>query len=736
MAYSFDQIFAVDEANPSNVAQNASILIYAPGDPAKTPLALTTPDGSPLANPVPVNSAGFGPAFMHATLDRVAWEGGSFKGFFTSYDGMKNEAVAARAAADSAAAAAADAAALVGAPADTAVETLISGTGTATRAALNATYVGPRGKSVTGPAAPAPALNVKDYGAKGDGVADDTAAIRAAGAAGNHLYFPPGNYIASSVADNTALLTFTGQDGVIIDAPEATITNPVEYTADTITPMFKLDACKNVTIRFKKYVGFTLATPATHLGYRGATIVQAINGTNGVKVEGEIINARYGVVSGSYSTPSQGYCKNFDIKLRTSFCGYPVAMYLPEGVRLDIDADDSHRPLYVAGGVDVKGVVRWKNLYIAPVAVLVTDALTGGTDAAAQLDPVGAATTSRGPSDIDILSIDKGSTVFSAETYCIGLSLSRVDPITYRNIRLRFSLAATNTLSTTVHGFLINSAAKSIWNRYPYNWEPHVVLDNVKVSGAVDKSATTISGGAQGPFTIRTYDTDATHAGTVRGLSIEGVVIRPGTAGLAAAQLLARGAVTPIRLRGLNHAGGWLVVDTSATVPTVLDACDLLTVDVSPITGGSRIILANGTKVAAINGTTTRVEMQGGSVRGAGPVIKTKELTATLTGASVTLTGAIPAGCLLLGVQGRITTAITGATGYQVGVTGDLTRWVNRDDTAAGSVFGVNTYAATETAPRYYPSNPDIIITARTANFTAGALRIVLSYVEFPALAS
>lgn len=619
---------------------------------------------------------------------------------------------------------------------DAAVEAKINDTTSATRAALNATYVGPRGKTATGPAAPAPALNVKDYGAKGDGVTDDTGAIRAAAAAGNHLYFPPGNYVVSSVADNTALLTFTGQEGVIIDAPEATLTNPVEYTADTITPMFKLDACKGVTIRLKAYKGFTLTTPSTQLGYRGATLVQAINGTSGVKVDAQITDARYGVVTGSYSTPASGYCKNFDIRLRTSFCGYPFAAYLAEGVRLDIDADDSHRPVYVAGCDDVTGVIRWKNLYIAPVAVLVTDALTAGTDAAAQADPVGAPTSSRASSNVDLLSIDKGSTVFGAETYCIGLSLSRVDAVTYRNIRLRFSLAATDTLSTTVHGFLINSSAKAIWSRYPFNWEPKVVLDNVRVSGTLDKSATTVSAGAQGPFTVRTYETDATHAGTIRGLSLEDIVLRQGTAGFAAAQLLARGASTPIRVRGMVNTGGWLVVDTSATIPTVLDACDLLTVDVSPISSGSRVILTNGTKAAAINGTTTRVEMQGAAVRGAGPVIKTKELTATLTGASVTLTGAIPGGCLLLGVQGRITTAITGASGYQVGVTGDLTRWVNRDDTAAGSLFNVNTYAAAEVSPRYYPAGSDIIITARTADFTAGALRIVLSYVEFPALTS
>ncbi|WXW93162.1 esterase [Arthrobacter phage BrayBeast] len=171
MAYTYEQIFAVDEANPQNIARNSTVTIFAPGDSAKTPLTITTPDGLPLANPVLVNGNGYGSAFMHATLDRVAWEGAGFTGFFTSYDGMKNEAVAARQAAEAAAAnaaaeaaaaigvatdaattaaseaeaaatAAASSAALVGAPADTAMAAAASNSSSQFRGALNATYAG------------------------------------------------------------------------------------------------------------------------------------------------------------------------------------------------------------------------------------------------------------------------------------------------------------------------------------------------------------------------------------------------------------------------------------------------------------------------------------------------------------------------------------------------------------------------------------------------------------------
>lgn len=110
MAYTFEQILAADESNPQLVATNGGVTIFAPGDPNRTPLAITTVDGLPLANPVQVNSQGYGPAFMHATLDRVAWSSGTFSGYFTSYDGMKQVAVAARDAAELSAAEAASAA--------------------------------------------------------------------------------------------------------------------------------------------------------------------------------------------------------------------------------------------------------------------------------------------------------------------------------------------------------------------------------------------------------------------------------------------------------------------------------------------------------------------------------------------------------------------------------------------------------------------------------------------------
>lgn len=113
MAYTYDPMFAKDPNNPNVVASNATITIYDPADPTKTPIAITDTTGSPLPNPITVDGLGMGPAFQHPTLDRVAWTGGGRTNYFTSYEGMKNEAQAAKEAAQDAANAATTASAEV-----------------------------------------------------------------------------------------------------------------------------------------------------------------------------------------------------------------------------------------------------------------------------------------------------------------------------------------------------------------------------------------------------------------------------------------------------------------------------------------------------------------------------------------------------------------------------------------------------------------------------------------------
>lgn len=233
----FDPIFAADPDNPELIAQDASITIFDPDDASMTPITITDATGSPLPNPVTVNDKGWGPAIKTPTgpgeLFRIGWSGAGFEGFFTSYEGMRDATLAAKASAETAALEAAASAALVGAPADTAVETLVKAPGSATAMALSDTLVSQTDVW----------LNPKSYGAKGDGVADDYPGIQdaiddanaksAASAFGLRygIELPPGRFKLSQGLDsrvgNRLSLRGSAKESSSIDCGDAAFTGAI-----------------------------------------------------------------------------------------------------------------------------------------------------------------------------------------------------------------------------------------------------------------------------------------------------------------------------------------------------------------------------------------------------------------------------------------------------------------------------------------------------------------------------
>jgi hypothetical protein len=87
---------------------------------------------------------------------------------------------------------------------------------TGTIYATNVNYVAPYTNAVTQTVETklAQTISVKDFGAKGDGVTNDTAALRAALSASSNIYFPPGIYIVDGT-DTGTLLTITNSNVTI-----------------------------------------------------------------------------------------------------------------------------------------------------------------------------------------------------------------------------------------------------------------------------------------------------------------------------------------------------------------------------------------------------------------------------------------------------------------------------------------------------------------------------------------
>ncbi|CAN5137781.1 DUF2793 domain-containing protein [soil metagenome] len=101
------------------------------------------------------------------------------------------------------------------------------------------------------------------------------------------------------------------------------------------------------------------------------------------------------------------------------------------------------------------------------------------------------------------------------------------------------------------------------------------------------------------------------------------------------------------------------------------------------------------------------------------------EQEVTLSGASVATTVLIPARAIVLGVSTRTSVAITGATSYSCGVSGDVGKF--------GSSLGVakNANNVGVVGPTAYYADTPVVITAAGGNFTAGKVRVSMHVMRF-----
>lgn len=110
----------------------------------------------------------------------------------------------------------------------------------------------------------------------------------------------------------------------------------------------------------------------------------------------------------------------------------------------------------------------------------------------------------------------------------------------------------------------------------------------------------------------------------------------------------------------------------------------------------------------------------------------TEELTG-LSGATAVTTSLVAAGCLVLGVATRVTTEITGATSFTIGDGTDVDAFGTGIALTAGTTTNLDDYTAGYANPAFYPSGFDVTLTATGSNFTAGAVRVAVCYLDMTA---
>jgi len=104
-----------------------------------------------------------------------------------------------------------------------------------------------------------------------------------------------------------------------------------------------------------------------------------------------------------------------------------------------------------------------------------------------------------------------------------------------------------------------------------------------------------------------------------------------------------------------------------------------------------------------------------------------RQTLSALSGASATTTGTfIPDGAVVVGVTTRVSTLLTGATGYTIGDGTDADRWGDITGTAVGTTSDNRDWTAATI--ECFTAGGNITLTAQGSNFTAGAIEISVFY--------
>ena len=110
------------------------------------------------------------------------------------------------------------------------------------------------------------------------------------------------------------------------------------------------------------------------------------------------------------------------------------------------------------------------------------------------------------------------------------------------------------------------------------------------------------------------------------------------------------------------------------------------------------------------------------AAHGANLQIGMLETLVTLSGGSTNASVQIPANCIVVAVGARVITAITGATSYEVGVSGNLSQFGSGLSISAGSTnYGL-------IGPTAFYSATTLTITATGGSFSGGQVRLSIAY--------
>ncbi|QJB41562.1 hypothetical protein HF324_28430 [Chitinophaga oryzae] len=219
-------------------------------------------------------------------------------------------------------------------------------------------------------------IDVKAMGAQGDGVTNDSAALRAAAALacseGKNLYFPPGVYNLGDLKKSQHVIDIYGARGMVISGNQATLICRSTTAGDNQSDpprIFQVSDSRGITFRGLRFVDGGYSDSATYKGAYGIYIPATSGDVTNVIVENVEGSSVLGLMFRAYSSSRFENINIRNVRVEKSYYGF--ILNDPRNLRISTyRADSLKRALFLTGGQFITADIHSNNHQAASAEVL------------------------------------------------------------------------------------------------------------------------------------------------------------------------------------------------------------------------------------------------------------------------------------------------------------------------------------------------------------------------------